>query len=187
MKSVKEIIKSIFSFPKKICVAIRNSYFRSLRGEENFWVVVFGWGVLLYVGSFFIGFWSIKLPLLLIKHKINIFLLPKIWPFILTIVGVLGIIFVFIYPFTFAFCIMRSSFRSDSAYIVLASIFVIIFTLFHIFAAQFFLGVSLGLLKSQLFSKYFVVRTLSILIVVLMATLFSYITFKTIKTLSTKN
>ena len=35
---------------------IKTSYFKSLRGEENFWVVLFGWGIGIYAITVFISF-----------------------------------------------------------------------------------------------------------------------------------
>lgn len=173
---------------KSVFKAIRDSYYRALRGEENFWAVLLGWGVLLYVASFFIGFWAIKLPIILAVTFPNNDprFLYYIHAVILNFIATSGLILVFIYPFIFAYSLIKIS-KRDVALFILAILIIVAFIYFHLVASQIFLGVSIGIFKSSFhYRQHFPAKLFSVLTIAGTTILFFYITFKTFKTLSTK-
>lgn len=105
MKHKKEALKSILSIPKRIFDSIRNSYFRSLRGEENFWVVLFGWGVFFYTLA------TIIVVFLLTDRSI-LSLLFGFWPLtilMMILIGLPSALLIFNYPFILLTSLLRSS------------------------------------------------------------------------------
>lgn len=191
---IKEKFRKISSV---ICEAIQastrlivNSYFKSLRGKENFWIVLFGWGVLLYVASVCMGFWAIKaqayvFPTWAIKTQVylinsslidvsllkalllDVVLLPA------GIIGVLGFVLVFLYPPVLIFSLFKNS--KKTVYKILSGILFFYFLLFHYVVSHLIFFSSIFLTKESK-SGTTLATGLSI-----------YILIKTIKTLSTES
>jgi hypothetical protein len=119
--------------PHKIAVSFK----KFLRGEEDFWITLLGWGVLLYFVSIMI---FIYIPILSFS---TIFYFPNSWigfTMTLTIIvflliqicGIFWLLFLFIYPFIFTFSIIKSSLRHTMVYVILACVTVLFFVIFHI-------------------------------------------------------
>ena len=117
----------------KIFTAIKESFFKSLKGEEKLWKVFWLWGVLLYVVSIGIGLLSIGVkPFVIWFHPI---------------IGILGIILIFIYPIIFCFSIWRNSKNTESKSFKYASlIYIFLFLQAHIMLSFFTLLGSMSLI-----------------------------------------
>lgn len=114
---------------------IKNSYFKSLRGEENFWVVLLRWGILLFLTSITMGFLTAFITEFLI-NAINNDFLNTLCFLIRGIVGGLGIVLVFIYPLMLIFSLIRCATNYSFYYVLLAiivsSVLGVIILLLHV-------------------------------------------------------
>jgi len=121
----------------KILQVIKSSYFKSLKGEENFWVVLLGWGVGVYGLSIFFSFCLVAAlgkSGLSISDHINRDLLFN-WvigaPF--SFVGPFGLVFAFIYPLLFAYALIKSSTKRSILYVSFSIVILVIFFYAHLF------------------------------------------------------
>ncbi len=185
IKIIFTFLQNIFSFPKKVVIAIKNSYFRTLKGEENLAIVVLGWGVLLYVLSFLVGFLSIYQPFIYaLKNENNInhllfFILFA--SFIFPLIGCLGIMLLIFYPIVFILCLIKILIKRAviSKLIVLVSI--VIFIKIHIDVSHFLFLISVSLIKENFvfelsFSK--IIPLTMIILIIFIIIRFFYISFK---------
>ena len=95
MKNLWEIIKSITIIKLLITklttikpfIAIRNSYFKCLKGEEKLWKVILFWGVLVYVVLiFFPILYLLLFPLLHYNNPDNLIILLSLEIFLILII-----------------------------------------------------------------------------------------------------
>ncbi len=128
---------------KKLPHNIIVSFKKFLRGEEDFWITLLGWGMgfyfisintVRYVAYFYIFCLKFFMPLV----NDNIFgvfktILFVIISIIVQICGFYVLILYFIYPLIFIFSLIRSSLRNTFVYVVFAYVVVIIFVPFHLF------------------------------------------------------
>lgn len=190
MPFFKKITKSILLLSAKffgsVFSAIKNSYFRSLKGEENFWIVLFGWGVLLYVGFFYI--WSYTLNSLYFLFKNAEFLKEELFIFFLSFTFHLLSIFLFcftaffiiIYPLILNFALVWISFKRNIVFFVLFLVLLLLFLGFHLFVSQFIIT------WTKIFSVVMAGKSNIMVIIItsiLMLILLIYTIAKTIKTL----
>jgi hypothetical protein len=116
----------IKKLPHNIIVSFR----KFLRGEEDFWITLLGWGMgfyfvnlaifyfcfLLYIESFFLG--------------MTVFIIDLV---MMQIIGIWSLCFFFVYPFIFIFSLLKSSLRNAVVYVILA--FVVILPLLLLYIA----------------------------------------------------
>jgi hypothetical protein len=178
-----------------IFTAIKNSYFKSLKGEEKLWKVIWLWGVFLYVGSIAVGFAMIFYHdfgqfvlnyLHYDQHKSadNFFL--KIYATIISnvifipmgIVGVFGLILAFLYPLVLAFSLFKCSINKSFKHVVYAVLFLCIFLKIHLIEYKYIgFGSMLHLASS---GEVLIIGPLLAIFLTI------FITFKTIKSLTQK-
>jgi len=177
------------NFLKKIFGAIKNSYFKSLRGEENFWVVLFGWGIGLYIASLVIGAVGF-VAISNFARETNLLqtILLKFWLMVWVWIGFLGLVLVLVYPFVFSFSLMRCAIRSGAGYVITAIIALIILLRVHYaISIPNLLNLSLQLVISTINSGVLVGQILGVTALIIILSLFAYIIKQTLKTLLTKN
>jgi hypothetical protein len=153
MKSVTKIIKLFFLSLKKLGGMIKRSYFRFIKGEENFWVVLFGWGALFYTLSLIVSFYTFMINLLVF---LNIPFLKFVIFFLDGVVESMGVIMVFIYPVVLLVSLIKSSRKYSFVYTTLAIMFLTLFLLIHCaLSINFYFPVSLIVLKLNMTSGIF--------------------------------
>ena len=113
---------------------IKDSYFKTLRGEEKLWKVFWLWGVLIYLTAIPIGsfFFIIQKSF----HDFSFYYLPIVFfvSFLSIMVGILGQIFAFLYPIIFITSLWKCS--KNSQYNLCAKIYKLyipIYLLLHVF------------------------------------------------------
>ena len=184
MNFLKNFLKSAISSPAKFCTSIKNSYFRSLKGEENFWVVVLGWGAGLYLGSFIVGALAITgLTNFIPAHNIFETVLLKLWPLIIVWVGALGLILIFLYPFILSLALIKCAYPSK-IYTTLGLIFLLVFFRIHYVISLSLAPTSIGLIKEMLQSELMSVQVTSIIGIISISALFIYTLINTLKFLN---
>jgi hypothetical protein len=121
---------------KQILQEIKISYFKSLKGEENFWTVFFNWGIFLYISSIITGYCTLYLYWALSK-VVEIFhgplnhLIAEIVYIPVGIIGTLGFTLILIYPFVVIYSLFKCT-KKELKYILGTLILLIIFLLIQI-------------------------------------------------------
>lgn len=100
--------------------AVVKSYIKSLKGEEKLSIVILGWGVALYIISFFFAFILMYLAGLHFQ-TFSGFLNNDFLKYLISVpvgfIGPFGLVFVFIYPLTLVYSLYKcSSTRRDFVY-----------------------------------------------------------------------
>lgn len=122
----------------RIFRAIKSSYFKSLKGEENFWVVLLGWGVGVYVLSISIGFSVfpvLKFLSLELSANLSSEVILKIAQDLIFMpvgmIGALGMILIFVYPFLFVFSLVKCASNCSLVYLIFSILLSLIFSALH--------------------------------------------------------
>jgi hypothetical protein len=121
---------------------IKESFKKSWKGEEKLWKVFWIWGVPIYLSAIPIG--SITMGIEMTNS--NIFAIH-----LALLVGILGIIFAFIYPIIFCVSLWRCAKNSDKKiYLISARIFIIPFLFIHLFVGLMAAWGGLGMTSSAI-------------------------------------
>jgi hypothetical protein len=126
---------------KKYWQTLKNSFKRFVKGKENFWITLLGWGIGFYglcviiiqhIAQFSLSIYFYKYlgnsGMIAVLVKIGIILVCTI----IQIFGIIWLFLAFIYPFIFIFSLIRSSLRDTVVYVIFAVMVAIIFIIFHI-------------------------------------------------------
>ncbi len=98
-------------------------------GEERLWKVFWLWGVTIYLSVIPIG------SFVMVQHKIFLNVITSI---LVIIVGVMGLIFAFIYPVIFCVALWRCAKNTDNKiYSILGRSFVPLYVVIHVFIGGF--------------------------------------------------
>jgi hypothetical protein len=112
--------------------ALISSAKKAWRGEEALWKVFWLWGVLIYSAAVPIGMFAIALEMTLPAYPQDFLFRVPIHLFAV-IIGLAGLIFVFLYPVIFSFSLWRCSKNTRiNILCILMKAFVPIFCLIHI-------------------------------------------------------
>ena len=159
---------------KNILQKIKTSFFKSLKGKENFWIVLFGWGMPIYIIVL-----SFILPT---PSSLALKLFPD--KQIFTILWIKSTIYLsyplsILYPLFFSFLLIRNSIAKNFLYIIISIIIAIIILAYSFVSHS--LGMGIILVSISL------IKICIIIIPIFFAYLFITIVFKIIKYLSTRN
>lgn len=119
---------------KNILAKIKNSYFKSLKGEEKLWKVFWLWGALIYLTAIPIG--SSFLILQKSFYDFSFYYLPIVLliSFISITVGILGQIFAFLYPIIFITSLWKCSKNTQHNLCAkISKLYIPIYLLLHVF------------------------------------------------------
>lgn len=126
---------------KKIFNRIKDSYFKSLRGEENFLVVLFGWGVgvcsVLYCLNSILPVFVRCLSNIERSGISNIS--EVVTDSVLVISGLLMWIIIFaylLYPLMFSFSLIKNIRRKDNKYLYLSALVAMVFLVIFVVVAM---------------------------------------------------
>lgn len=156
------ILRNIKTFLTNIFLAIKISFFKSLKGKESFWVVFFGWGVLFYCVSVLIMFCMIfpltegikgfiKFNHLDIVLKSFVFVAIIIDYILKILLGIFGFMMIFLYPIIFSLILIKNIKKKDLYLIIFFLLLLISFIFLHVFLFAKLLTFISNLLISYIF------------------------------------
>jgi hypothetical protein len=138
---------------KKYWQILKNSFRKFLRGEEDFWITLLGWGIGFYIILIVIFIAVIPLFLQFTVLTSNLWDVAKIILFGLFMVaiqlcGILWFLLLIVYPFIFIFSLVKSSLKHSIIYKIFACFMVFVFLILH-FGVIRFLAVALTILLNS--------------------------------------